>query len=65
MERMVLGIGARQRRRPVGMNGTEYVFVGKKVVEAQIFDGSGKSTNCGGIALKLDLGVNDADLHGP
>jgi hypothetical protein len=47
------------------MNGTEYMLVGKKVIKAQVFDRSRKSTNCGGIALKLDLGVHDANLHGP
>jgi len=47
------------------MDGTQYVFVGKKVIKAQVFDRSGKSTDCGGIAMKLDLGVRDADLHEP
>jgi hypothetical protein len=47
------------------MNGTEYMFVGKKVIKAQVFDRSRKSTNCGGIASKLDLGVHDANLHEP
>jgi hypothetical protein len=47
------------------MDGTEYVFVGKKVIKAQVFDRSCKSTNGGGIASKLDLGVHHANLHGP
>ena len=65
MERIVLGIGAQQWRRPIGMNGTEYMFVRKKVIKAQVLDRSGKSANGGGIASKLDLGVHDANLHGP
>jgi hypothetical protein len=47
------------------MNGAEYVLVGKKVIKAQVLDRSPKSTNGGGISLKLDLGVDDANLHGP
>ncbi len=65
MERIALGIGARQLRRPIGMNGTQHMFVGKKVIKAQVLDRSGKSTNCGGISMKLDLGVRDANLHEP
>jgi hypothetical protein len=65
MEWVVLGIGARQWRRPIGMNSTEYMFVGRKVIKAQVFDRSRKSTNGGGIASKLDLGVHDANLHEP
>ncbi len=45
------------------MNGTQHVFVGKKVIKAQVLDRSGKSANCSGIAMKLDLGVRDANLH--
>jgi hypothetical protein len=45
------------------MNGTQHVFVGKKVIKAQVLDRSGKSTDCGGITVKLVLGVRDANLH--
>jgi len=65
MERIVLGVGARQWRRPIGMNGAQHVLVGKKVIKAQVLDRFRKSTNCGGIAMKLDLGVYDANLHEP
>jgi hypothetical protein len=41
------------------------VFVGKQVIEAQVFGRYGKSANGGGIASKLDLGVHDANLHEP
>ncbi len=47
------------------MNGTQHVFVGRKVIKAQVLDRSGKSTDCGGIAVKLVLGVRDANLHEP
>jgi len=65
MERIVLGVGARQWRRPIGMNGTQHMFVGKKMIKAQVLGCSGKSTNCGGVSMKLDLGVRDANLHEP
>ena len=47
------------------MNGTQHMFVGKKVIKAQVLDRSGKSTNGGGIAMKLGLGVRHANLHEP
>ncbi len=45
------------------MNGTQHVFVGKKVIKAQVLYRSGESTDCAGIAMKLDLGVRNANLH--
>jgi hypothetical protein len=47
------------------MDGTQYVFVGKKVIKAQFLGRPGKSPNCGGIAMKLVLGVCDANVHEP
>lgn len=47
------------------MNSSEHMFIGKKVIKAQVLNRSPKSTNGGGISLKLDLGVDDANLHGP
>ena len=47
------------------MNGTEHMFVGENVIESEVFNCSRKSTDGGGIAPKLDLGVHDANLHGP
>ena len=38
MERIVLGVGAYQWRRPIGMDGSEDMVVGQKMVEAQVFD---------------------------
>ncbi len=49
----------------VGVHGTQDVFVGREVVETQVFDRSPKSTDRGWIASKFGLGVDDADLHGP
>ena len=64
VERIEFGVGTEQRRRPIGMDGTEYMLVGQEVIKAQVFDGSGKLANCGGIAVKLDLGVRDTNIHG-
>jgi len=47
------------------MNGSEYVFVGQKMVEAQVLGRPGEPTDCGGITVKLELGICDADLHEP
>ena len=64
VERVVLGVGARQRRRSIGVNGTEHVVVGEEVVEAQVLDRSPDPPNRGRISSKLGLRVDDADLHG-
>ena len=64
VERVVLGVGARQRRRSIGVNGTEHVVVGEQVVEAQVLDRSPDPPNRGRIPSKLVLRVDDADLHG-
>ncbi len=45
------------------MNGTEYMFIGEKVVKAEILNRSRKKPECGGIAMKFGLGVRDSDLH--
>jgi len=64
VERVALGVRTRERRRSIDVFGSEYVVVGEKMVKAQVFDCSPKSTNRVGIASKLDLGVDDADAHG-
>ena len=46
------------------MNGTEHVVVGEEVVKAQVLDRSPEPPNSGRISSKLDLRVDDADLHG-
>ena len=46
------------------MDRSEYVFVGKEVIKAQVFDRDRNSTNCSGITVKLNLGVGDTDVHG-
>jgi hypothetical protein len=63
VERVVLGVGARERRRSIGVNGTEYVVVGEEVVKAQVLDRSTNPTNSGRISSKLNLGIDGADLH--
>jgi hypothetical protein len=64
VERVVLGVGARQLRRSVGVNGTEHVVVGEEVVKAPVLDRSADSPDRGRISSKLNLRVDDADLHG-
>ena len=64
VERVVLGVGARQLRRSIGVNGTEHVVVGEQVVKAQVLDRSPDPPNSARISSKLDLRVDDADLHG-
>ena len=43
VERVVLGVGPSQRRRSIGVNGTEHMVVGQEVVKAQVLDRSPKS----------------------
>ena len=43
VERVVLGVRAGQRRRPIGVHGTEHVVVGEEVVEAEVLDRSARS----------------------
>ena len=64
VERVALGVGAGQRGRPTGMNGTEHVVVGEKVVKAQVLDRSPDSPDSARISAKLGLRVDGADLHG-
>ena len=64
VERVVLGVGPSQRRRPIGMNGTEHVVVGEEVVKAQVLDRFPNPPNSGRVSSKLVLRVDDADLHG-
>ncbi len=59
----MLGVGARQRRRSVGVNGTEHVVVREEVVKAEVLDRFPDPPNRGGIASKLVLRIRDADLH--
>ena len=64
VERVVLGIRPGQRPRSIGVNGTEHVVIGEKVVEAQVLDRSPDSPNSGRISSKLGLRIDNADLHG-
>jgi hypothetical protein len=63
VERVSLGVWARQSRRPVGVNGTQHVVVGKKVVKAQVFNSSADPAHRTGVASKFGLWVNNAYLH--
>ncbi len=45
VKRVVLGVAAGQRRRSIGVNGTEHVVVGEEVVEAEIFHRCADSAN--------------------
>ena len=64
VERVPLGVGTRQLRCPIGVNGTEHMVVREEVVKAQVLDCSANPPNSGRIASKLDLRVDDTDLHG-
>jgi hypothetical protein len=59
----MLGIGARERRRSIGVNRPEYVFVGEEMSEVQVLNCSPEIADSGGISSKFDLGVGDADIH--
>jgi hypothetical protein len=63
MEWVVLGIGARQRARAIGVHGTEHVVVGEEVVKAELLDRSPDPPNRVRISSKLSLRVHDTDLH--
>ena len=65
VERVVLGVRARQRTGSIGMNGTEHVVVGEEVVKTEVLDRSPNSPNRGRISPKFVLRVHDAYLHGP
>jgi hypothetical protein len=64
VERVVLGVRAGQPRRAIGMHGAEHVVVGEQVVEAQRLDRGSDAPNRARVSAKLDLWVDDADLHG-
>ena len=63
VKRIVLVIGAHQRGRPIGMNGPEYVLIGEKMVEAQVFHCSAESPDRSGISPRLVLREGDTNLH--
>ncbi len=63
VERIALGIGARQRWCTIRVDCAQDVVVGENVIEAQVLDRSSELPDGGGIASKLDLRVCDTDLH--
>ncbi len=65
VERVVLGVGAGQRGRPIGVHGAEHVVVGEEVVKAQVLDRLADPPDSARISAELDLRVDDADLHAP
>jgi hypothetical protein len=64
MEGVVLGVGSRQLAISIGVNGAEHVVVSEEIVKPQVLDGPPDPPNSGRISPKLDLRVDDADLHG-
>jgi hypothetical protein len=64
VERIVLRVRTRQRRRSIGVNGTEHVVVGEEVVKAEILDRSPYPSNRVRISSNLGLWVDNTDLHG-
>jgi hypothetical protein len=63
VEWVELGVGPGELGRSIGVNGAEHVVVGEEVVKAHLLDGSADPPNCGRIASKLVLRVDNADLH--
>ena len=63
VKRILLGVGAREWRRPIGVNRSEYMVIGEEMIKPQILDRLPKPPNRGGVPSKLDLGVHDAKLH--
>ncbi len=59
-----LGVGARQWRCSIGVNGSEHVVVGEDVSKAQILHRSSEFANGSRITPKFVLGVRDTYLHG-
>jgi hypothetical protein len=64
VERVALGVRAGERRRSIGVNGTEHVVVGQEMVKAEVLDRSANPPNSARISSQLDLRIDDADLHG-
>jgi len=65
VERVVLRVWARQWGRSTGVDSTQHVVVGEKVVIAQVLDGSPDPRNGRRISPKLVLRVDNPDLHKP
>jgi hypothetical protein len=63
VERVVLGVRPGQLTWSIGVDRTEYMVVGEQVIKAQFLDRSPDLPNSGRISSKLNLGVNNADLH--
>ncbi len=63
VERVVLGIGTRQRRRSISVDRAQHMVIGQQVVEAQVLDRFANPSNSFGVAAKLRLGINNTDLH--
>ena len=52
VERVLLGVGARDGRRLIGVNSTEHMVVSEKVVKAHVLDRSADSPNSAGDLLE-------------
>ena len=63
VERVLLGVGARQPRYPIGVHGTEHMVIGEQVVKAQVLDRGADPPDSPRISSKLGLRVDHADLH--
>ena len=50
VERVVLGVGAGQRRRSIGVDRTEHVVEGEEVGKAQVLDRPSDPANRGRVA---------------
>ncbi len=63
VERIALGVWTYERWFPVGVHGTQHVVVGENVVEAELLGGGSEAAYGLRIAVQLDLGIDDAELH--
>jgi hypothetical protein len=63
MERVALGVGARELRRSTGVDSAEHMVVGEEVVKAQVLNRSTDQSDSARVSSKLDLRVDHANLH--
>jgi len=64
VERVVLGVGAGDRRYAIGVHGAEDVVVGEEVIKAELLDRSSDPPYRVGVPAEFGLRVDGADLHG-
>ena len=63
MEGVALRVRPGERRRPIGVHGTEHVVIGEEVTEAHLLDSGPDTPDRDRVSSKLDLRVYSTDLH--